>query len=147
MICIYIYLLFSSGTLPKEIDVEGLMDKVMEWRALYGMKVVGALVVLIIGRIVVGILTGIVKRLLVKAKTDETLVRFIASLTRTALLAILFIVVLNQLGVQTTSFVAIVGAAGLAIGFALQSTLANFAAGIMLIFFRPFRAASQCPGV
>lgn len=120
--------------------MEGLTDKIIEWGALYGMKIVGALAILIIGRIVVGILTGIVRRLLKRSKTDETLIKFITSLTKTALLAILFIVVLNQLGIQTTSFVAIIGAAGLAIGFALQGSLANFAAGVMLIIFRPFKA-------
>ena len=120
--------------------MEGLTDKIIEWGALYGMKIVGALAILIIGRIVVGILTGIVRRLMKRSRSDETLIKFITSLTKTALLAILFIVVLNQLGVQTTSFVAIIGAAGLAIGFALQGSLSNFAAGVMLIIFRPFRA-------
>ena len=120
--------------------MEGLWDKVIEWGALYGLKIVGAIAVLIIGRIVVGIITGVVRRLLKRAQTDETLEKFLTTLTKTALLVILFIVVLNQLGVQTTSFVAIIGAAGLAIGFALQGSLANFAAGVMLIVFRPFRA-------
>ncbi len=120
--------------------MEGLTDKIMEWGALYGMKIVGAAAIFIIGRIVVGILTGFVRRLLRRSKTDETLVKFVTSLTKTALLVILFIVVLNQLGVQTTSFVAIIGAAGLAVGFALQGSLANFAAGVMLIIFRPFKA-------
>ena len=124
----------------KGSKMEGLTDKIIEWGALYGMKIVGALAILIIGRIVVGILTGIVRRLMKRSRSDETLIKFITSLTKTALLAILFIVVLNQLGVQTTSFVAIIGAAGLAIGFALQGSLSNFAAGVMLIIFRPFRA-------
>ena len=119
--------------------MEGLTDKIIEWGALYGLRVVGALAILIIGRIIVGILTNIVQRVLRKSKTDETLIKFVANLTKTALLAILFIVVLNQLGVQTTSLVAIIGAAGLAVGFALQGSLANFAAGVMLIIFRPFK--------
>ncbi len=120
--------------------MEGLLDKIIEWGALYGMKIVGALAILIIGRIVVGIITGTVKKIMRKSKMDETLVKFLSSLTKTGLLVILFIVVLNQLGVQTTSFVAIIGAVGLAIGFALQGSLANFAAGVMLILFRPFKA-------
>ncbi|RKX23750.1 MAG: mechanosensitive ion channel family protein, partial [Candidatus Zixiibacteriota bacterium] len=120
--------------------MENLTDTITEWLTLYGWKVVGAIATLIIGRIVIGILTGIVKRLMQKSKADETLVKFLVSLTKTALLAVLFIAVLEQLGVETTSFVAIIGAAGLAIGFALQGSLANFAAGIMLIIFRPFKA-------
>ncbi len=120
--------------------MEGILDKIIEWGAMYGMKIVGALAILIIGRIVVGIITGAVKKIMRKSKTDETLVKFLSSLTKTGLLVILFIVILNQLGVQTTSFVAIIGAIGLAIGFALQGSLSNFAAGVMLILFRPFKA-------
>ncbi len=120
--------------------MEGILDKIIEWGTLYGLKIVGALAILIIGRIVVGIITGAVKKVMRKSKMDETLVKFLSSLTKTGLLVILFIVVLNQLGVQTTSFVAIIGAIGLAIGFALQGSLANFAAGVMLILFRPFKA-------
>jgi small conductance mechanosensitive channel len=120
--------------------MEGILDKIIEWSTLYGLKIVGALAILIIGRIVVGIITGAVKKVMRKSKMDETLVKFLSSLTKTGLMVILFIVVLNQLGVQTTSFVAIIGAIGLAIGFALQGSLANFAAGVMLILFRPFKA-------
>ncbi len=120
--------------------MEDITAKIVEWGTLYGMKLVGAIVLFIIGRIVVGIITNIVKRLMKRANVDETLAKFFGSLTRTALLAILFIVILNQLGVQTTSFVAIIGAAGLAVGFALQGSLANFAAGVMLMIFRPFKA-------
>jgi small conductance mechanosensitive channel len=120
--------------------MEGIMDTVAEWSMLYGWKIVGALVILILGRILIGILTGGVKRLLTKSNVDVTLRRFVVGLVKIALLTVLFIIVLNQLGVQTTSFVAIIGAAGLAIGFALQGSLANFAAGIMLIVFRPFKA-------
>jgi small conductance mechanosensitive channel len=120
--------------------MEGILDKIIEWGALYGMKIVGALAILLIGRIVVGILTNIAKKLMRKSNLDETLTKFLSSIIKTALLAILFIVVLNQLGVQTTSFVAIIGAMGLAVGFALQGSLANFAAGVMLILFRPFKS-------
>jgi len=120
--------------------MEGLLDKIIDWAAIYGWKIVGALAILIIGRIVVGIITGMVKKIMRKSNMDETLIKFLGSLTKTGLMVILFIVVLNQLGVQTTSFVAIIGAIGLAIGFALQGSLANFAAGVMLILFRPFKA-------
>jgi len=120
--------------------MENLTDTIMEWLTLYGWKIVGAIAIFIIGRIVIGIITGFIRRVMKKSNADETLVKFLVSLTRIALLVILIIVVLNQLGVQTTSFVAILGAAGLAIGFALQGSLANFAAGVMLIVFRPFKA-------
>jgi len=120
--------------------MEGLLDKLIDWGTIYGLKVVGAIAIFVIGRFVIGIVTGFVKRLLIKSKTDETLSKFSISLIKTALLVILFIAVLNNLGVATTSFVAILGAIGLAIGFALQGSLANFASGVMLIAFRPFKA-------
>lgn len=120
--------------------MESIWQTIAEFIAAYGLKIVGAIVILILGRIVVGILTRVVRKLLNRANTDATLTKFVISLTKTTLLAILFIIVLNQLGIQTTSFIAIIGAAGLAIGFALQGSLSNFAAGVMLIIFRPFMA-------
>jgi small conductance mechanosensitive channel len=119
--------------------MENLFDKLVEWGALYGAKVLGAIVILIIGRILVGVLAKIVERLLGKAKTDETLTRFLIGLTRITLLVFVIVAALNTLGVQTASFIAIIGAAGLAIGFSLQGSLANFASGVMLIMFRPLK--------
>ncbi len=120
--------------------MEDLTGKLWEWGALYGTKIIGALAILIIGRLVIGILTGIVRRLMNRASVDETLTKFVVSLTKIALMTFVFIAALNTLGVQTTSLIAIIGAAGLAIGFALQSTLANFASGVMLIIFHPFKS-------
>ncbi len=120
--------------------MEDLTAKLMEWGAQYGMKIVGAIAILIIGRVVVSIMMKIVRRLMQRANTDDTLTKFVVSLTKIALMTFLFIAALGTLGVQTASFVAVIGAAGLAIGFALQGSLANFASGVMLIIFRPFRA-------
>jgi small conductance mechanosensitive channel len=119
--------------------MENILDKIYEWGALYGTKIVGALAILVIGRILVGIFVRLIRRLLEKAKTDETLTRFLVSLTRIALLTFIIIAALGTLGVQTASFVAIIGAAGLAVGFALQGSLSNFASGVMLIVFRPVK--------
>ncbi len=120
--------------------MEQWMELVEKYATEYGLKIIAAIAILIIGRILVGIVTGIIKRLMNKANVDDTLTRFVASLTRIALMVFVFIAALNQLGVQTASFVAIIGAAGLAVGFALQGSLSNFASGVMLIIFRPFRA-------
>ncbi len=122
------------------MDVDVIVRTLTDFLALYGLKILGAIVVLIVGRIVVGMLTRLVRRLMRKSNADETLIRFLTSLVKFGLLAILAIIVLSQLGIQTTSFVAIIGAAGLAVGFALQGSLSNFAAGVMLIVFRPFKA-------
>jgi len=113
--------------------------KFNEFATIYGMKIIAALAILIIGRIIVGVLTGIVRRLMNKANVDDTLVKFVVSLTKIGMMTFVFISAVGALGVQTTSFVAIIGAAGLAIGFALQSSLSNFAAGVMIIIFRPFK--------
>ena len=119
--------------------MEGIWETLTAGGALYGTKVIGAVAILLIGRIVVGILTKVITRLMEKNHADETLTRFVVSLARIALMIFVVLAALNTLGVETTSFIAIIGAAGLAIGFALQGSLANFASGVMLIIFRPFK--------
>lgn len=108
--------------------------------ALYGPIAVKALVTLIVGWIVARVLTGVVRRIMHKAKVESTLIGFVANLTFTLLMTLVVISAVQNLGVPTASFVAVVGAAGLAVGFALQGSLANFAAGVMLIIFHPFKA-------
>ncbi len=120
--------------------METVTMKLIEWGASYGLKVLGALAILIIGRFAVSLLTRIIKRLLERSKTEVTLIKFITSLAKIALLTFVIIAALGTLGVQTASFVAVIGAAGLAIGFALQGSLANFASGVMIVIFRPFKA-------
>ncbi len=120
--------------------MENWMEIVQTYATEYGLNIIAAVAILIIGRIVVGMLTGVVKRLMKKANVEDTLTRFVASLTRIALMVFVFIAALDQLGVETASFIAIIGAAGLAVGFALQGSLSNFASGVMLIMFRPFKA-------
>lgn len=105
----------------------------------YGLKVLGALAVLFIGLWLSRILTKIITKQLQKKSFDATIVKFLSSLVKTTLYAIVVIATLGQLEVETTSFVALIGAAGLAVGFALQGSLSNFAAGVMLIIFRPFK--------
>jgi small conductance mechanosensitive channel len=119
--------------------MENLMDRIVEWGALYGTKIIGAIAILVLGRIAVGVVARIVRKLMVRANTDETLAKFVVSLARIALMTFVIIAALGTLGVQTASFVAVIGAAGLAVGFALQGSLANFASGIMLIIFKPFK--------
>jgi small conductance mechanosensitive channel len=116
-----------------------LMEKVEEMGIEYGAKVIGALLILIIGMwIAKAIKKGIVK-LLNKKEVDPTLVAFIASLGHVALQAFVIIAALEKLDVKTASFIAILGAAGLAIGLALQGSLANFAAGVLMIIFKPIK--------
>jgi small conductance mechanosensitive channel len=99
-----------------------------------------AIAIFIVGKIVVNILISILVKLLGKSKMDEILVNFVASIVKTILILFVVIAALDQLGVDTTSLIALLGAAGLAVGLALQNSLQNFAAGVMLIVFRPFKA-------
>jgi len=115
------------------------METSIEWGTLYGARLIGAVVILILGRIATGILTSVVRRLLTKAKVDETLLRFLTTLTKALLLTFVIIAALNTVGVETASLIAVVGAAGLAVGFALQGALSNFASGVLLIMFRPLK--------
>ncbi len=119
--------------------MEKWMETLIEWGTLYGARLIGALVILILGRIVTGILTSVVRRLLTKANVDETLLRFLTTLTKALLLTFVIIAALNTVGVQTASLIAVIGAAGLAVGFALQGALSNFASGVLLIMFRPLK--------
>jgi len=99
-----------------------------------------ALAIFIIGKMIVNTLTSVLSKILSKSKMDDILVNFIVSILRTILLLFVVIAALDRLGVDTTSLIALLGAAGLAVGLALQSSLQNFASGVMLIIFRPFKA-------
>ncbi len=120
----------------ENMDVAQLLNEyVLPW----GINIIMALIIFIIGRWIVGLLVNLVARLMNKSKTDPMLISFISSILRSVLLLFVVIASLNQLGVDTTSFIALIGAAGLAIGLALQGSLQNFAAGVLLILFRPFK--------
>jgi small conductance mechanosensitive channel len=127
-------------------SMKDVVAKMQELLALYGLKVVAALVILLVGWVVARGFRAVIRRMLLKARIDATLVSFVSSLSYIVLLAFVLIAALGQLGVQTTSFVAIVGAAGLAVGLALQGSLANFAAGILMIVFKPFKAGDFVEG-
>ncbi|MBN1592032.1 MAG: mechanosensitive ion channel [Candidatus Coatesbacteria bacterium] len=120
-------------------DFSKILESVQEYLTEYGMKVVGAIAILVLGWWAAKIARKIVKRIMVRAKVDETLVGFVTNLVYVALLAFVVVAAIGKLGVQTTSFVAILGAAGLAIGLALQGSLSNFAAGVLMVIFKPFK--------
>jgi len=104
-----------------------------------GPNVLWAVVTLVVGWWVVKIITGVARRVLEK-RLDTALAGFLSSLLHALLLTLVVLSALDRVGVPTTSFIAVIGAAGLAVGFALQGSLSNFAAGVMLVFFRPFKA-------
>lgn len=123
--------------------VELYMDQIREWLALHGTvwgaRLIGALLVLLIGRWIARWLAHRVSMALGRSNVEPTLANFLARILGTVLLAAVVLAALDVIGIHTTSLVAIIGAAGLAVGLALQGSLSNFAAGVMIITFRPFR--------
>lgn len=115
------------------------LDSAIPLITTYGIRIIGAVLILIIGRIVSGIVGNLVSKTLIRAKVEKSLVGFLVSLTKIAVLVFAFIAALAKFGVETTSFVAVLGAAGFAIGFALQGSLSNFAAGVMILLFKPIK--------
>ena len=126
--------------------MDTIITKLQEWGAFYGLKIVAAIIVLIVGRWTAKAISKLVKRLLTKRNVDPTLISFVGNLAYIALLTFVVIAALAQLGIQTTSFIAVIGAAGLAIGLALQGALANLAAGFLMIIFRPFKTGHYIEG-
>lgn len=121
-------------------DMIEIRDQIAEILATYGLEVLGAVAILIVGWIVSGWAKAGTRRALGRVHwMDETVRPIFASIVGYLVLIITLIAVLNQFGVQTTSIIAVLGAAGLAIGLALQGTLSNVAAGVMLLFLRPFK--------
>ena len=117
-----------------------IVEKVIDGLALYGMKIIAAVLILVVGLWVAKKVKNCFVSTLQKREVDPTLVGFFASLIHGALVIFIVIAAIGKLGVQTTSFVAVIGAAGLAVGLALQGSLSNFAAGVLLILFKPFKA-------
>ena len=103
-------------------------------------NIITALLIFIVGRIVIGILVGVLGRVLRRTHLDTILVEFVQTIAKVVLLIFVIVAVLDKIGVNTTSIIAVLGAAGLAIGLALQGSLQNFAAGFLLLVLRPFKA-------
>ena len=118
-----------------EFNMESLVPMLTEW----GIKLVIALVIFIIGKWIAKRITNFCKKLLSRADVDPTLVNFLANIVYAILLAAVILAALDTLGIPVTSLLAVLGAAGLAIGLALKDSLGNFAAGVMLVLFRPFK--------
>ena len=121
-------------------EVQEVVDQVIEIVTIYGIDVIGALAILILGWMIAGWIRSAVDKSLIKVPNmDGTLRPFLSNLVRWIVLAFVIVAVLNQFGVETTSMIAVIGAAGLAIGLALQGTLSNVASGVMLLILRPFK--------
>ncbi|MDQ8202525.1 mechanosensitive ion channel domain-containing protein [Pelagicoccus sp. SDUM812003] len=121
------------------IDLEQIGHKAAELVSLYGLNIIAAIVIFIVGRFVAGLVTGGLRKLMEGRKIDASLIGFATGLVHALLITFVIIAALSRIGIQTTSLVAVIGAAGLAVGLALQGSLSNFAAGVLIILFKPFR--------
>ncbi|MCW2476001.1 small-conductance mechanosensitive channel MscS [Candidatus Symbiopectobacterium sp. NZEC151] len=130
----------------EELDVTESLSRMGQWvvnnEALliqYAVNVVAAIIILLIGLLVARVVSKGISRVMVARGIDTTVADFLAALVRYGIIAFTLIAVLSRIGVQTASVIAVMGAAGLAVGLALQGSLSNFAAGVLLVMFRPFR--------
>jgi small conductance mechanosensitive channel len=129
-----------------DLDFAKILNTVYGLLTVYGLKVIAAAAIFVIGRWVALGVGKLIKRIMIRSKVDETLVSFVRHLSYITLLAFVVVAALNQLGIQTASFIAVLGAAGLAIGLALQGSLGNFAAGVLMIIFKPFKVGDFIQG-
>jgi len=116
-----------------------IMAIVVEQGPTIGMNLVAALLIFFVGRWIAKLVTNMIRKALAKTEMEDTLERFLCNIIYTAFLAVVVIAAIGQLGVETTSLLAIFGAAGLAVGLALQGSLSNFAAGVLIVAFRPYK--------
>lgn len=117
-----------------DIDI----NAVIAWGSSYSIKIVGALLIFLVGKWLARKIANLFAKLMAKNNVDQTIVGFLKNLVYYALLIVVIIAAAGKLGINTASFLTIVGAAGLAIGLALKDSLSNFAAGVMLVLFKPF---------
>jgi small conductance mechanosensitive channel len=114
------------------------VDAIVGWGSIYAINIIGAFLIFIIGKWLARRIADLLATLMKKNNVDLTLVNFLKNLTYYILVVLVVVAAVGRLGVNTTSFLTIIGAAGLAIGLALKDSLSNFAAGVMLVLFRPF---------
>ena len=122
-----------------EQQLQTFYDKAIALGTEYGTQLLLAIVVLVVGLWIISKLSNVVRRYTMKGLPDETLAKFLTNIFEIILKVLLVISVASMVGIETTSFVAILGAAGLAVGLALQGSLSNFAGGVMILIFRPFK--------
>lgn len=119
--------------------MENYLEEILKLLVQYSPKVLTALVILIIGLFIIGLIIKMTRKVMKKRGVDETLQKFLTNLFSWTLKILLFVSVAAKLGIETTSFAAVIAAAGLAIGLALQGSLSNFAGGALIMIFKPFK--------
>lgn len=127
------------GNLEGLEGLDGLIEQAPEFFMTYGLKALAAIVIFIIGKYLAGVAKRVTVKVLNSRKVDATVVSFVGNLAWALVFVFTIIATLGQVGVQTASLVAVIGAAGLAVGLALQGSLSNFASGVLMVLFRPCR--------
>lgn len=122
-----------------DVEVDNVIQQIITFATNYGLQILGAILILIAGRIAAGIAKRSIRRVLTFRRVDSTIVSFASSVAYFGILTVAVLAALTKFGIQTTSFIAVLGAAGFAVGLALQGSLSNFAAGVLILVFRPFK--------
>jgi small conductance mechanosensitive channel len=135
-----------AGAMPTELAKPDFWAKVLPKAEIWGAKLLVVVLIILIGNWISKIIANFMRKALNKKEGNETLAAFLSSIVYFILMVFVVIAAINKLGVQTTSFVAIIAASGLAIGLALQGSLANFAGGVMLVLYKPFRVGHTITG-
>ncbi len=129
--------------IPEIDDLSTTWDNLLEMLRTtgleFGINIITAIAIFYIGKMIVGLLTRSLRKVMQAQEIDKTLESFVCNLVRMVLLTFVIIASVSALGIQTTSFIAVIGAAGLAIGLALQGSLSNFASGVLIVLFRPYK--------
>ncbi len=121
----------------------GMVEKAIPLAVTIGLKLLAAILIYLVGKWIAKLIANMLRKVMLRSKVDPSLVAFISNVVYAIILIFVVIAAIGKLGVQTTSFIAIVGAAGLAVGMALQGSLSNFAAGVMLIIMKPFKVGDS----
>lgn len=130
----------------KEADVAKLLDRLINWSIEVGKDVIGALLIYIIGRFIIKQISRLLAKLLEKRKLEVSVQTFLKSLVNLFLNMVMAFAIIGKLGVETTSFAALLASAGVAIGMALSGNLSNFAGGLIILVFKPFRVGDYIDG-
>ncbi|WP_024750169.1 mechanosensitive ion channel family protein [Crocosphaera subtropica] len=127
-------------------NLEAIITKLPEWLVSFGLQLLAAIIILLIGIQVAKFSRKLAEKALQKTKVDTTIISFLSNVVYVTVLALVTIIVLGQVGVKTASLIAILGSVGIAVGLALQGSLSNIASGLMLVIFRPFRVGDYIEG-
>lgn len=144
----------TTNAVQQSVDgLQQMFSNTPEWvataqevMATFGLRIIAAVLIFIIGRWIAKGIQALAEKTMKRTKVDPVLIPFTTNLIYSALLVFVVLAALGKLGVQTTSFVAVIGAAGLAIGLAMQGSLSNFASGVLIIIFRPFKSGDYIEG-